>query len=81
MNFCLKVHFADHVLERYAMGKLSNLAGALLEEHVLICEACQTRLVTIEEYLLVLRAALAALRTPTRIDPQSASSLSVPAQY
>jgi len=81
MNFCLKVHFTDHVLERYAMGTLSNLAGALIEEHVLICAACQTRLVSTEEYVAVLRAALAEFRTPARIGARSSSYLGVAAQY
>ncbi len=81
MNFCLNVHFADHVLERYAMGKLSNLGAALLEEHVLICKACQNRLVSVEEYVLVLRSALAEFRTPARIGPRSECSLGAEALY
>lgn len=81
MNFCLRVHFSDQVLECYAMGRLSNLAGALLEEHLLICTACQTRLVAIEDYVVVLRAALAEFRTPARIGPRSSSYLGIAAQY
>ena len=59
MNFCLELHFPDDVLERYAMGRLSGVDSVPLEEHLLICTACQTNLLAVEEYILVVRVALA----------------------
>ena len=60
MNFCLELHYPDDILERYAMGRLSTLECVPLEEHLLICRACQTKLLAVEEYIAVVRAALAA---------------------
>ena len=60
MNFCLELHYPDDALERYAMGKLSGVDSISLEEHLLVCTACQTSLLAVEEYILVFRAALAA---------------------
>src|ERR1700676_5278879 len=60
VNFCLELHYPDDVLERYAMGRLSSLECVPLDEHLLICTACQTNLLAVEEYILVARAALAA---------------------
>jgi hypothetical protein len=60
MNFCPELHYPEDVLERYAMGKLSGVDYVPLEEHLLICTACQTDLLALEEYILVARAALAA---------------------
>ena len=60
MNSCLELHYPDDVLERCAMGGLSSLDYVPLEEHLLICTACQTKLLAVEEYIAVVRAALAA---------------------
>jgi predicted anti-sigma-YlaC factor YlaD len=59
MNSCLELHYPDDVLERYAMGNLSALECVPIEEHLLMCTACQTNLLAVEEYILVTRAALA----------------------
>ena len=56
----LELHYPDDVLERYAMGKLSALDYVPLEQHLLICTACQTKLLAVEDYILIARAALAA---------------------
>ena len=61
MRFCLESHYPEDVLERYAMGELSGVDSVPLEEHLLICTACQTNLLAVEEYILVARAALAAM--------------------
>lgn len=54
-------HFQDDVLEKYAMGKLSEVECAPLEEHLLICSSCQDRLESVEDYIRVAKAATAAL--------------------
>ncbi len=77
MNDCMGSHFLEDVLERYAMGRLSIEECVPLEEHLLICPACQTSLVAAEEYIRVARAAIAALapQPPARIKVQSACAL------
>jgi anti-sigma factor RsiW len=54
-------HTPVDALEAYSMGKLPDEAYAPLEEHLLICPVCQTRLEAIDAYICVVRAACAAL--------------------
>jgi hypothetical protein len=82
MNTCFKSHipephFPEDVLESYAMRTAPSLDWSPLEEHLLLCEACRTRLMKIEEFILVIRAALAELqRHPhARFGPQPALTL------
>jgi hypothetical protein len=75
MNLCLELHYPDDVLERYAMGKLSALDYVPLEEHLLICTACQTNLLAVEDYVKIARAALAAPQTSARIGLQPVQCL------
>ena len=58
-------HVAEDVLEAYAMCKLSGPDVAHLEEHLLICPVCQTRLGAVDEYVRVAKAAAAALSRHT----------------
>jgi exonuclease VII small subunit len=48
-----------------------------LEEHLLLCKNCQTRLMQVEEFVQVIRAALTELTThpQTRFSAQSAYAL------
>jgi anti-sigma factor RsiW len=50
-------HIPEQLLEPYAMGALSGESSALVEEHLLYCESCQARLVELDEFLAVFRAA------------------------
>jgi hypothetical protein len=43
------------------MGKLTEQACAPLEEHLLLCPVCQTRLEAIDAYICVVRAACSTL--------------------
>jgi hypothetical protein len=61
MNVGFNCHFPDETLERYSMGKLSPSDCAPLEEHLLVCPACQLRLDAAADYILVAKAAIAAL--------------------
>jgi hypothetical protein len=61
MNFSFELHFPDDVLEKYVLGSLSNLDCGPLREHLPLCEDCRTRLTKVEEYILVVRAALTEL--------------------
>jgi hypothetical protein len=56
-------HFAEALLEKYAVGCLSDGQTALIEEHLLICFECQVRLSGIDEYAQVMRVAAAELKT------------------
>lgn len=53
-------HPEDDVLENYAMGRLPEPSVESLEEHVLICEACQDRLHSTESYVRGMKRALAS---------------------
>jgi anti-sigma factor ChrR (cupin superfamily) len=77
LNTCFDSHFSDELLEKYALGRVSVLDCASLEGHLLICSDCQTHLATIEEYLAVMRAALAELEVhaQARMGAQSAIAL------
>jgi hypothetical protein len=48
-------------LESYAWGRLSEIDTAPLEDHLLLCAACQDRLAQLDDYLRVARAATQAL--------------------
>jgi hypothetical protein len=58
-------HFPDEVWEAYALGMQSEEACKPLEEHLLLCPACQDELANADEYIRVVRAA-AALAAGTR---------------
>jgi hypothetical protein len=77
MNICFESHFTGDVLERYAMGTLSSFDYGPLEEHLLLCKPCQTRLMELEEFVLVIRAALTqlAIHPQPRFTAQSAYAL------
>ena len=61
----LDSHFSRDVLERYALGLLSEDGCADVEEHILICAHCQTQLGEEDTYISVLRSACSL------IDPRS----------
>jgi hypothetical protein len=77
MNTCFESHFPDDVFEKYAMETLPTLDYGPLEEHLLLCTTCQMRLIEVEEFVLVIRAALRELATHphARFSAQSAYAL------
>jgi anti-sigma factor RsiW len=50
-------HYPEEIWESYAMGVLSEEQSAPLEEHLLVCPACQDLLAELDEYLEAMRAA------------------------
>jgi hypothetical protein len=75
MNADFDLHVTEDVLEAYAMGKLSGQDLPPVEEHLLICLVCQTRLGEVDEYVRVAKAACAALPThPLRLRERPAAS-------
>ena len=60
MNTGFIFHIPEELLEQFALGKVPEPHCAPLDEHLLICPACQNSLAEIDEYIRVMRAALAA---------------------
>jgi len=59
MNADLDRHFPAEVWEEYVLGMRSEEDCKLLEEHLLICSTCQDLLVQADEYIRIMKAALA----------------------
>lgn len=58
MHMHIGPHIADDVLEKYLMQRLGEEDVAAVEEHLLVCPACQTQAQETEEFIIVTRAAL-----------------------
>jgi anti-sigma factor RsiW len=58
-------HAQEEDLERYSIGTLSGPTGEALEEHLLICPACQDRLAEVDAYVQTVRVAASRLRSKT----------------
>ena len=50
-------HISDDDLDRYALGALPHEALAGAEEHLLVCESCQTRLREADQFAVLFRGA------------------------
>jgi len=61
MNTGLILHIPEELLEEFALGRVPDPDCTPVDEHLLICPACQNNLAEIDEYIRVIRAALAAL--------------------
>ena len=55
------MHISEDALEAYAMAKLPESEEAPVEEHLLICETCQDRLMFLEQFIAATRAAAASI--------------------
>jgi hypothetical protein len=66
MNAGFDRHFPEEVWEEYAMGMRSEQDCKPLEEHLLICSACQELLAEADEYIRVAKAATALTRGKRR---------------
>ncbi len=55
-------HFPESTWEAYSMGTLSEEDSAPLEEHLLICPACQDLLAEADEMVRVAKAALSRVK-------------------
>ena len=53
-------HPDEDVFERYAFGRLPEKEATAFEEHLLICEHCQTRLEETEDHIRLMKAGAAA---------------------
>jgi Putative zinc-finger len=52
-----ELHINDELLDQYALGVVSEELLAGVEEHLLICEGCQSRLDASDEFAMLFRAA------------------------
>lgn len=57
-------HIEENLLDQYAMGTLPHESIAEVEEHLLICAICQSRLVAVDEFLPLFRSAATELDAP-----------------
>lgn len=60
-------HETDDDLELYALGRLSDERAASVEEHLLICAACQKRLDDVEAFAVAMREAIGGEPVPTAL--------------
>jgi hypothetical protein len=58
---------AENELELYAMDRLTEEDAAPIEEHLLVCEQCQDRLVEIDAFVRTMGGALWAHVSPERL--------------
>lgn len=63
----LSFHGTDDQLEAYALGRLGGSELAVLEEHLIVCPECRSRLSQIESFSTGMKQALAA--TPAAHGP------------
>jgi hypothetical protein len=68
-------HLNEELLEKYAVGRLSDGQIAFIEEHLLICFECQLHLSGIDEYARVVKAATAELKNQPATRKPSLSEL------
>jgi anti-sigma factor RsiW len=51
-------HLPEELIEKYAMENMSDWEGAPVEEHLLICQLCRTRLDKMDEFVALMKVAL-----------------------
>ena len=64
MNTDFDNHIPEAIFEDFAMEMLSEDDCAFWEEHLLVCSACQDRLVDVDEYIRVMKDAAASVSNP-----------------
>ena len=69
------MHSDEELLEEYAFGRLPEAEAAGIEEHLFICEHCQTRLTGIEEFVNATKAAASELRASEKTSKSGVRSL------
>ncbi len=55
-------HLEDDVLEQYALNRLVGANLDTVDDHLLVCQACQIRVAEFDEYVAATRPALRSLR-------------------
>ena len=67
-----KFHGTDDQLEQYALGRLASSDVEVLEEHLMICVACQERLDGAADFALGMKEVLETDPVPVELPPQDA---------
>jgi hypothetical protein len=67
ISLVFRDHPDENVLEEYAFGRLDDARAAVLEEHILVCEHCQSALAETDDYIRLMK--FAATR-PSEIPPR-----------
>ena len=62
-RFTVDVHADADTLEEYVVGRLPESVSEPLEEHLLICPRCQAAIAEIDEYVLLMKHAIANLES------------------
>lgn len=57
ISLVFQTHPSEEVLEEYAFGRLSEDRAAPIEEHLLVCAACQSVFEDIDQYIHLMKAA------------------------
>lgn len=63
MQLYQESHANDDSLEKYSMGSLADPDLTKLEEHLLICAPCRSRLEEVDEYVAAMRGAASQLES------------------
>jgi anti-sigma factor RsiW len=61
MQIDINPHIEETTLERYSIGSLEEEAAAEVEQHLLLCETCQTRVTEADAYIHAIKAAVPGL--------------------
>src|SRR5713226_1155979 len=63
------VHPTEDLLEEYGFGRVCDPTLAVLEEHLLVCAACQTKLEELDKYAAFMKTALARFEEGRKARP------------
>jgi hypothetical protein len=66
ISLVFRVHPSEDVLEEYAFGRLSRDHLSTVEEHLLVCETCQTALEHTDQFIRLVKTATARDSRPRR---------------
>ncbi len=64
MNTDFDNHIPEEIFDEFAMEMLCEEDHAFWEEHLLVCNICQDRLVEADEYIRIMKDAAAAALDP-----------------
>ena len=59
-------HLSDDILEMYSMGRLAEDQAAPIEDHLLVCPACQAKLTETDEFVQLIKKGAANPPAPRR---------------
>jgi len=71
MNVDVGSHFSQDALELYALGMLTDDCCTTLEEHLLVCPACQTHLEAADTYISLVRSAYLLISSKSQSHPRA----------